>query len=300
MGPSRVGPRRCAGHPRESRADRPHPLSRVAAGGRGYASLAPDLLSEESGTTALGDPANATPALSWAPQQRLLADLRARLDELARRLPQAKLAAIGFCFGGGLTWSLLAAGDPAWPLPSPSAARRRPTQIWPRTRTASSRLFSTSALLSFASRPCRCLLRPAHGETPTVQPDNGETAPWPSCPGGDQVLRKAFHRRDRLRGVLHVPIRHPGRSAAPGRHPRSAYGSAVPPRLSLSQGDLSVFVRRPLSLAFLMAALLALALPGLVKVVTRLPGGTTARGPGGLPTLVSAWFNAVDYEHKFD
>ncbi|MGH8899733.1 MAG: hypothetical protein ACRDZ4_22550 [Egibacteraceae bacterium] len=75
-------------------------------------------------------------------------------------LPQAKLAAIGFCFGGGLTWSLLAAGDPAWPLPSPSAARRRPTQIWPRTRTASSRLLSTSALLSFASRPCRCLLRP--------------------------------------------------------------------------------------------------------------------------------------------
>ncbi|MGH8904552.1 MAG: dienelactone hydrolase family protein [Egibacteraceae bacterium] len=34
------------------------------------------------------------------------------LDEPARRLPQAKLATIGFCFGGGLTWSLLTTGEP--------------------------------------------------------------------------------------------------------------------------------------------------------------------------------------------
>jgi carboxymethylenebutenolidase len=42
----------------------------------------------------------------------MVADLRAGLDELARRVPGAKLATIGFCFGGGMTWQLLAAGEP--------------------------------------------------------------------------------------------------------------------------------------------------------------------------------------------
>ena len=46
------------------------------------------------------------------PAERLIADLRAGLDELERREPDAKLAAIGFCFGGGMTWQLLAAGEP--------------------------------------------------------------------------------------------------------------------------------------------------------------------------------------------
>jgi carboxymethylenebutenolidase len=34
------------------------------------------------------------------------------VDELARRLPGQKLAAVGFCFGGGMVWRLLAAGEP--------------------------------------------------------------------------------------------------------------------------------------------------------------------------------------------
>jgi carboxymethylenebutenolidase len=42
----------------------------------------------------------------------MIADLRAGLDELARRVPAKKLAVIGFCFGGGMTWKLLAAGEP--------------------------------------------------------------------------------------------------------------------------------------------------------------------------------------------
>ena len=42
----------------------------------------------------------------------MIADVRAGLDELGRRAPDAKLAAIGFCFGGGMTWQLLAAGEP--------------------------------------------------------------------------------------------------------------------------------------------------------------------------------------------
>ena len=38
--------------------------------------------------------------------------MRAGLDELARRGRGQKLAVVGFCFGGGQVWSLLAAGEP--------------------------------------------------------------------------------------------------------------------------------------------------------------------------------------------
>ena len=78
----------------------------------GYSALAIDLLSEEGGTAAVGGEAEATGALSQVPADRLVADLRAGVDELERRAPRAKLAAVGFCFGGGLTWQLLAAGEP--------------------------------------------------------------------------------------------------------------------------------------------------------------------------------------------
>ena len=85
-------------------------IARLAADG--FSALAPDLLSEEGGTAALGDPTNATAALSGVPEARFVADLRSGLDELARREPEARLAAVGFCFGGGQVWSLLAAGEP--------------------------------------------------------------------------------------------------------------------------------------------------------------------------------------------
>ena len=34
------------------------------------------------------------------------------LDELAKRTPGGKLGAVGFCFGGGMTWRLIASKDP--------------------------------------------------------------------------------------------------------------------------------------------------------------------------------------------
>jgi carboxymethylenebutenolidase len=80
--------------------------------GDGYSALAIDLLSEEGGTAAVGGDAEAIAALANAPPDRLIADLRAGIDELERRSPRAKVAAVGFCFGGGLTWQLLAAGEP--------------------------------------------------------------------------------------------------------------------------------------------------------------------------------------------
>jgi carboxymethylenebutenolidase len=38
--------------------------------------------------------------------------MKAGVSELTRRLPDARLAATGFCFGGGMTWLLLASSEP--------------------------------------------------------------------------------------------------------------------------------------------------------------------------------------------
>ena len=76
----------------------------------GYTALALDLVSAEGGTAALGGDVGG--ALAGAPDDRLNADMRAALDELERREPDAKLSMIGFCFGGGMVWQLLAAGEP--------------------------------------------------------------------------------------------------------------------------------------------------------------------------------------------
>jgi len=78
----------------------------------GYDALAIDLLSRQGGTGAFADPAQATAALGAASQDELTTDMRAGLDELQRRAPGARLAIVGFCFGGGQVWTLLAAGEP--------------------------------------------------------------------------------------------------------------------------------------------------------------------------------------------
>jgi carboxymethylenebutenolidase len=78
----------------------------------GYTALSIDLLSRQGGTAAIGDEGAVTAALGAADQTELTADARAGLDELARRHPDLGLAVVGFCFGGGQVWSLLAAGEP--------------------------------------------------------------------------------------------------------------------------------------------------------------------------------------------
>ncbi|MEU8076952.1 dienelactone hydrolase family protein [Catellatospora citrea] len=83
---------------------------RLAAAG--WSALAIDLLSEEGGTAKFTDPAQATAALNAAPPARFIADLKAGVDELLRRNPGHTVGAMGFCFGGGMVWSLLAAGEP--------------------------------------------------------------------------------------------------------------------------------------------------------------------------------------------
>jgi carboxymethylenebutenolidase len=83
--------------------------SRFAAGG--YSALAIDLLSEEGGTGSFPDEAAAMAALYGVPTSRFVADLKAGVTELKRRLPGKKVAATGFCFGGGMVWTLLTSGE---------------------------------------------------------------------------------------------------------------------------------------------------------------------------------------------
>jgi carboxymethylenebutenolidase len=81
--------------------------------GAGYSALAVDLLSEEGGTGHFADPAQATAALSAVKPDRFIADLNSGIAELQMRVPGRKIAVVGFCFGGGLVWQLLASGAPA-------------------------------------------------------------------------------------------------------------------------------------------------------------------------------------------
>ena len=83
---------------------------RLAASG--YSALAIDLLSEEGGTGSFADEFEAMAALGAAPPSRFVADMKAGVTELRRRLPGKKVAATGFCFGGGMTWLLLASREP--------------------------------------------------------------------------------------------------------------------------------------------------------------------------------------------
>lgn len=77
----------------------------------GYSALALDLLSEEGGTGAFPGEAEVQAALSAIAPGRFVADMRAALTELKRRVGRKKVGATGFCFGGGMVWLLLTSGD---------------------------------------------------------------------------------------------------------------------------------------------------------------------------------------------
>jgi carboxymethylenebutenolidase len=78
--------------------------------GAGYSALAIDLLSEEGGTGTFQDPAQATAALGKIAPDRFTHDLNSGVAELKLRAPGQKVGVVGFCFGGGLVWQLLASG----------------------------------------------------------------------------------------------------------------------------------------------------------------------------------------------
>lgn len=78
--------------------------------GAGHSALAIDLLSEEGGSGAFRDPAEATAALGKVPPERFTHDLNSAVAELKLRAPGQNVGVVGFCFGGGLVWQLLASG----------------------------------------------------------------------------------------------------------------------------------------------------------------------------------------------
>jgi carboxymethylenebutenolidase len=82
---------------------------RYAAGG--FSALALDLLSEEGGTDAVPDDGSRQAILGSVAPERFDTDMQDAVSELRRRLPRKRIGAIGFCFGGGMVWRLLASGE---------------------------------------------------------------------------------------------------------------------------------------------------------------------------------------------
>lgn len=80
--------------------------------GAGYSALGIDLLSEQGGTAAFRDPAQATAALGAIAPEQFTHDMNSGVAELKLRAPGQKVAVVGFCFGGGLVWQLLGSGAP--------------------------------------------------------------------------------------------------------------------------------------------------------------------------------------------
>ena len=106
-------PRRaaCSGHPREQGPQRLGPR-RSPAGSPGSATQHwPSICSSaQGGTATFTDPAEATAALSNIAPEEFVANLKSGVGEVQRRMPDKKVAAVGFCMGGGLVWRLLAVG----------------------------------------------------------------------------------------------------------------------------------------------------------------------------------------------
>lgn len=75
----------------------------------GYVSLCVDLLSRAGGTDAHPDEGERVGSLGQIPEDKLLGDLSAGVDYLKSRddLSPERLGAVGFCFGGGMTWRLI-------------------------------------------------------------------------------------------------------------------------------------------------------------------------------------------------
>jgi carboxymethylenebutenolidase len=166
---------------------------RLAASG--YSALALDLLSEEGGTGAFPGEAEVAAALAQIPPERFVADMKAGVTELGRRVRGKPLAGIGFCFGGGMVWRLLASREPRLaaaapfygPFPEGGASRaparrcsastagstRGSTRPGRRPRRRSRRRGSSTSSSPSRSPTTRSSTTPAPASTRTPRPRPG-------------------------------------------------------------------------------------------------------------------------------
>jgi carboxymethylenebutenolidase len=77
----------------------------------GYVALAVDLASREGGTARFTDPAQVSALLGRTPEEQLVAMLNAGVAHLQglSTVRRDRVGAMGFCFGGGMTWRLATA-----------------------------------------------------------------------------------------------------------------------------------------------------------------------------------------------
>ena len=104
---------------------------------QGYVSLAVDMLSRQGGTARFTDSAEATGALGQAAPEQLVSDLRAAVAYL-QSLPYVRadrVGAMGFCWGGGMTWRLVTA-EPALVAAVPFYGPNPPLDAVPSIRAA--------------------------------------------------------------------------------------------------------------------------------------------------------------------
>ena len=141
LGRRRPAARRGARRTREPRPHRPHPLGgrpprrQRLLGARRRPALRGGRHRRRS-----ADEGKVTAALNGVPDSRFVADMKAALDEIQRRTPARRLGAVGFCFGGGMVWTLLASGEPRLaaaapfygPLPDGADFARLPQRGGPR------------------------------------------------------------------------------------------------------------------------------------------------------------------------
>ncbi len=103
----------------------------------GYAALAVDLASHEGGTDRFQDPAQVTALLGRTPPDQLVAMLLAAVHYLEQQpfVRSDRLGAVGWCFGGGMTWRL-ATASPQLRAAVPFYGPNPPLDHVPRIRAA--------------------------------------------------------------------------------------------------------------------------------------------------------------------